>query len=113
MMKLAKNMLKIEIFNGPLIKLYNINCFRCMNWCGWTYYGDEDGVLLSKYGYRRSCLAGSISDIENGYLLLSDLGLRALLSLYCVKGKDFDQFVFKNEIKELGFNKFFAHKVFI
>ena len=40
--------------------------------------------------------AGSISDIENGYLLLSDLGLRALLSLYCAKGKDFDQFVFKN-----------------
>ena len=34
-------------------------------------------------------MAGSISDIENGYLLLSDLGLRAL-----------------------GFNKFFAHKVF-
>jgi hypothetical protein len=56
--------------------------------------------------------AGSISDIENGYLLLSDLGLRALLSLYCAKGKDFDQFVFKNEMKELGFNKFFAHKVF-
>ena len=53
--------------------------------------------------------AGSISDIENGYLLLSDLGLRALLSLYCAKGKDFDQFIFKNE---LGFNKFFAHKVF-
>ena len=31
-------------------------------------------------------MAGSISDIENGYLLLSDLGLRALLSLYCAKG---------------------------
>ena len=30
-------------------------------------------------------MAGSISDIENGYLLLSDLGLRALLSLYCAK----------------------------
>jgi hypothetical protein len=28
-------------------------------------------------------MAGSISDIDNGYLLLSDLGLRALLSLYC------------------------------
>jgi hypothetical protein len=57
-------------------------------------------------------MAGSISDIENGYLLLSDLGLRVLLSLYCAKGKDFDQFIFKNEMKELGFNKFFAHKVF-
>ena len=44
--------------------------------------------------------------------MLSDLGLRALLSLYCAKGKDFDQFIFKNEMKELGFNKFFAHKVF-
>ena len=56
--------------------------------------------------------AGGISDIENGYLLLSDLGLRALFSVYCAKGKDFDQFIFKNEMKELGFNNFFAHKVF-
>ena len=32
--------------------------------------------------------------------------------MYCAKGKDVDQFVFKNEMKELGFNKFFAHKVF-
>ena len=56
--------------------------------------------------------AGGISDIEDGYLLLSDLGLRALFSVYCAKGKDFDQFIFKNEMKELGFNKFFAHKVF-
>ena len=57
-------------------------------------------------------MAGSILDIDNGYLLLSDLGFRALLSLYCAKGKDFDQFGFKNEMKELGFNNFFAHKVF-
>ena len=49
-------------------------------------------------------MAGSMSDIDDGYLLLSDLGLRALLSLYCAKGKDFDQYVFKNEMKELGFN---------
>ena len=38
--------------------------------------------------------------------------MRALLSLYCAKGKDFDQFVLKNEMKELEFNKFFAHEVF-
>jgi len=56
--------------------------------------------------------AGTISDIEDGYLLLSDLGLRALFAIYCAEGKDFDQFVFKNEMKKLGFNKFFAHKVF-
>ena len=56
--------------------------------------------------------AGTISDIEDGYLLLSDLGLRALFAIYCAKGKDFDLFIFKNEMKELGFNKFFAHKVF-
>jgi len=56
--------------------------------------------------------AGTISDIEDGYLLLSDLGLRALFSIYCAKGKDFDRFVLKNEMKELGFNKFFARKVF-
>jgi len=48
--------------------------------------------------------AGTISDIEDGYLLLSDLGLRALFAIYCAKGKDFDQFVFKNEMKELVFN---------
>ena len=43
-------------------------------------------------------LAGSISDpAANGYLLLYDLGLRAILSLYCAKVKDFDQFVFLNE----------------
>ena len=57
-------------------------------------------------------MAGSISDIDYGYLLLSDLGFRLLISLHCAKGKDFDQFVFKNEMKELGFNKFFAHEVF-
>ena len=56
--------------------------------------------------------AGGISDIEDGYILLSDLGLRALFSVYCAKGKDIDQFIFKNEMKELGFNNFFAHKVF-
>ena len=44
--------------------------------------------------------AGGISDIEDGYLLLSDLGLRALFSVYCAKGKDFDQFIFKNEMKK-------------
>ena len=53
-----------------------------------------------------------IHSIEDGYLLLSDLGLRALFSVYCAKGKDFDQFIFRNKMKELGFNKFFAHKVF-
>jgi hypothetical protein len=39
--------------------------------------------------------------------------LRGVFSVYCAKGKDFDQFAFKNEMKELGFNKFFAHKLFI
>jgi len=34
--------------------------------------------------------AGGISDIEDGYLLLSDLGIRALFSVYCAKGIDFD-----------------------
>ena len=41
--------------------------------------------------------AVTISDIEDGHLLLSDLGLRALFAIYCAKGKDFDQFVFKNQ----------------
>jgi hypothetical protein len=56
--------------------------------------------------------AGTITDIEDNFHLLADLGMRSLLSLYCAKGKDFDQFVFKNEMKELGFHKFFAHKVY-
>ena len=42
-------------------------------------------------------MAGSISDIDNGYILLSNLGLRALLSLHCAKGKDFDQFVLRTK----------------
>ena len=37
---------------------------------------------------------GTISDIEDGYLLMSDLVNRAS-SIYCAKGKDFDQFVFR------------------
>ena len=55
-------------------------------------------------------MTGSISDIENGYLLFADLALREILSLYCFEGKGFN-FV-KNEMKENGFNKFFVHKVF-
>ena len=43
-------------------------------------------------------MAGSISDIDNRCLLLGDLGFRALLSFYCVKGKDFDLFIFKNKM---------------
>ena len=42
--------------------------------------------------------------------MLSDLGLRALFSIYCAKGKDFDQFVFKEEMKELGFHNFLPIK---
>jgi len=45
--------------------------------------------------------ANTISDIENGCLLLSDLVLRALFSIYCAKGNDFDQFVFKYNISQL------------
>ena len=81
--------------------------------------GVDERIMETKMAYYYQnmdtedlVMAGSISDIDNGYLLLSDLGMRALLSLYCAKGKDFDQFVFKNEMKELGFNKFFAHKGF-
>jgi hypothetical protein len=66
-------------------------------------------LVLSAHGIIH---AGSISDIEDNYQLLTDLGLRGVLSIYCAKGKDFDQFMFKNEMKELGFHKFFAHKVF-
>ena len=35
---------------------------------------------------------GGISDIEDGYLLLSDFWLRSLFSVYCAKIKDFDQY---------------------
>ena len=38
--------------------------------------------------------------------------MQALLSIYCAKGKDFDQVFFKKEMKDLGFHRFFATKVF-
>ena len=37
--------------------------------------------------------------------------MQALLSIYCAKGKDFDQVFFKKEMKDLGFHRFFSHKV--
>jgi len=57
-------------------------------------------------------VAGRIGDVENNYQLLADLGMQALLSIYCAKGKDFDQVFFKKELKDLGFHRFFATKVF-
>ena len=57
-------------------------------------------------------VAGRIGDIENNSQLLADLGMQALLSIYCAKGKDFDQVFFKKELKDLGFHRFFATKVF-
>ena len=53
-------------------------------------------------------MAGDISNIEDGYLLLSDLRIE-LFSVYCAKGKNFDQVIFKNKMKKLGFNNLFAH----
>ena len=38
--------------------------------------------------------------------------MQALLSIYYAKGKDFDQVFFKKEMKDLGFHRFFSHKVF-
>ena len=58
-------------------------------------------------------VAGRIGDVESNYQLLADLGMQALLSIYCAKGKDFDQVFFKKEMKDLGFHRFFSHKVFI
>ena len=36
-------------------------------------------------------VAGRIGDVECNYQLLADLGMQALLSIYCAKGKDIDQ----------------------
>ena len=58
-------------------------------------------------------VAGRIGDVESNYQLLADLGMQALLSIYCAKGKDFDQVFFKKEMKDLGFYRFFSTKVFI
>ena len=58
-------------------------------------------------------VAGRIGDVESNYQLLADLGMQALLSIYCAKGKDFfDQVFFKKELKDSGFHRFFATKVF-
>ena len=46
-------------------------------------------------------VAGRIGDVESNYQLLADLGMYALLSIYCGKGKDFDQVFFKKEMKEI------------
>jgi len=48
------------------------------------------------YCYQRleqdfSTVAGRIGDVESNYQLLADLGMQALLSIYCAKGKDIDQ----------------------
>ena len=56
-------------------------------------------------------VAGRIGDVESNYQLLADLGMHALLSIYCAKGKDFDQVFFKKEMKDLAFHRF-SHKVF-
>jgi len=53
-------------------------------------------------------VAGRIGDVECNYQLLADLGMQALLSIYCAKGKDFDQVFFKKEMKDLGFHRFFS-----
>jgi hypothetical protein len=57
-------------------------------------------------------VAGRIGDVKNNFQLLADLGMQALLSIYCAKGKDFDQVFFKKELKDLGCHRFFATKVF-
>jgi len=49
--------------------------------------------------------------VESNYQLLAHLGMRALLSIFCAKGKDFDQVFFKKEMKDFGFHRFFSHKV--
>jgi len=56
-------------------------------------------------------VAGRIGDVENNYQLLADLRMHALLSIYCAK-KYFDQVFFKKEMKDLGYHRIFAHKVF-
>jgi hypothetical protein len=48
--------------------------------------------------------ARNISDIDNGYRLLADLTMRGVLTLYCAFGNNFNQFMLKNEMKQLGFN---------
>ena len=57
-------------------------------------------------------VVGRIGDVESNYQLLADLGMQALLSIYCAKGKDFDQVSFKKEMKDFAFHRFFSHKVF-
>ena len=49
-------------------------------------------------------VAGRIGDVESNYHFLAELGMHALLSIYCAKGKDFDQVFFKKEMKYLGFH---------
>ena len=54
-------------------------------------------------------VVGRIGDVENNYQLL-DLGMHSLLSIYCAKGKYFDQVFSKKEMKDLGFHRFLRIK---
>ena len=52
-------------------------------------------------------VAGRISDVESNYQLFAHLDMHALLSIYWAKGNDFDQVLFKKEMKDVGFQSFF------
>jgi len=69
-------------------------------------------LLVDSMKEQDLVVAGRIGDVESNYQLLADLGMHALLSIYCEKEKDFDQVFFKEEMKDLGFHRFFSHKVF-
>ena len=51
-------------------------------------------------------VVGRIGDVEDNYQLLADLGMHSLLSIYCAKGKDFDQ-VFKERDERFGLSSLF------
>jgi hypothetical protein len=92
-------------------KLFNALVGENEKICNEREIGKQLNYFYQRMDTQDLITAGSISDISDNYQLLADLGLQSVFALYCAKGKDFDQVFFKNEMVELGFHKFFAHKV--
>jgi hypothetical protein len=43
---------------------------------------------------------------------LEDLGLDTITSIYCARGENFSQKIFKEALKELGLSAAFTHKMY-
>jgi hypothetical protein len=79
---------------------------------------DEQLIESQMMKYYSKCdvsdlsLKEGIINAGENYAKLHYLGIKGLLTLYCAKGKYFDQTWFKSEMVDVGVVKLCAHKVF-